>query len=175
MRTENEGLSDGRTSEEGSSDGELNEEGASDGRVSEEGGSDGEVNEEGGSDGRANDDECLAVWCRGDEWCAVTCTIELIGKKWHPVIVHRLLEHGSLHFNELADELPATTNKVLSESLEDLEEKGLVDRTVVQDKPVRVTYSLTERGESLESVIDALESWGTEHLRPAADADESVC
>ncbi len=126
----------------------------------------------GGTD--VDEDDCLAVWCAGDEWCAVTCAMAVIGNKWHPVIVHRLLEHDTLRFNELGEQAGAITNKVLSRSLEDLEEKGLVDRTVVREKPVAVEYALTERGRSLEPVIEALREWGRHHLRPADSAAASV-
>ena len=119
-------------------------------------------------------DEQLAVWCAGEEWCAITSTATLIGKKWHPVIVHRLLEHGPMGFNELKEDVDGISSKVLSDSLEDLEEKGLVDRTVVSDRPFRVRYSLTDRGASLESVITAMHDWGNEHLTGAEDPDASV-
>ena len=121
------------------------------------------------------EDECLAVWCAGDEWCAVTCAMDVIGKKWHPVIVHRLLQHGALRFNELSEEVGGITNKMLSQSLEDLEEKELLDREIVSEKPVAVEYSLTERGRSLEPVIDSLEEWGKTYLRPTEDQNQSVC
>jgi DNA-binding HxlR family transcriptional regulator len=119
-------------------------------------------------------EERLAVWCAGEEWCAITSTATLIGKKWHPVIVHRLLEHGPMGFNELKEDVDGISSKVLSDSLEDLEEKGLVDREVVSDRPFRVRYSLTDRGASLESVIDAMREWGSEHLTGADDPDTSV-
>ncbi|SDY86612.1 winged helix-turn-helix transcriptional regulator [Halopenitus persicus] len=125
--------------------------------------------------GGVPEDECLAVWCAGDDWCAVTCAMDIIGKKWHPVIVHRLLQHGALRFNELSEEVGGITNKMLSQSLKDLEEKELVDREVVSEKPVAVEYSLTERGQSLEPVIDSLEEWGKTYLRPTEDQDQSVC
>ncbi|MFB6302599.1 MAG: winged helix-turn-helix transcriptional regulator [Haloferacaceae archaeon] len=121
------------------------------------------------------EEECLAVWCAGDEWCAITCTMDLIGKKWHPVIVDRLLTNGPLRFSELSDEVGPITNKVLSNSLKDLQGKDLVERTVVNDQPVEVEYALTERGRSLESVIESLKEWGRSHLRPADSRDESVC
>lgn len=121
------------------------------------------------------EEECLAVWCAGDDWCAVTCTMDVIGNKWHPVIIHRLLNRGPLRFNELADEVGPITNKVLSNSLKDLQEKELVERTIVNEQPVEVEYALTERGESLESVIESLEEWGKTHLRPADSEDDSVC
>lgn len=121
------------------------------------------------------EEECLAVWCAGDDWCAVTCTMDVIGKKWHPVIIHRLLEHGPLRFNELSEEVGPITNKVLSNSLKDLQGKDLVERSIINKQPVEVEYALTERGHSLESVINSLEEWGKTHLRPADTQDESVC
>ena len=113
-------------------------------------------------------DHRLEVWCAGEEWCPVTTTMSLIGKKWHPVIIHRLLQHDALGFNELKREVDGISSKVLSDSLDDLEENGFVDRTVVSDKPVRVEYSLTELGRSLEPVIMAMRDWGSEHLKPPA-------
>lgn len=111
----------------------------------------------------------LAVWCAGEDWCPITTTASLIGKKWHPVIVHRLLENGPLGFNALKTEVDGISSKVLSDSLEDLEEKTLVDRTIVSEKPFRVEYSLTARGASLEPVISAMAEWGQQHLKPPAD------
>ena len=106
----------------------------------------------------------LEVWCAGEEWCPVTTTSSLIGKKWHPVIIHRLLEYGPSGFNELKKNVDGISSKVLSDSLEDLGEKQLVDREIVSEKPVRVQYSLTGHGRSLEPVIYAMRDWGLEHL-----------
>ena len=121
------------------------------------------------------EDECIAVWCAGEEWCEITCAMNVLGNKWHPVIIHRLLDHDRLRFNELVDEIGGITNKVLSESLDDLEEKELLDRTIVNEKPVKVEYSLTDRGRSVEPVIDALGEWGRTQLRPAENEAESMC
>jgi DNA-binding HxlR family transcriptional regulator len=114
-------------------------------------------------------EEKLAVWCAGDEWCPVTTTASLIGRKWHPVIVHRLLAEGPMGFNALEAEVDGISSKVLSDSLDDLEESQLVDREIVSEKPFRVQYSLTERGEDLEDVIEAMAEWGQTHLMPAED------
>ncbi|MFA1609650.1 winged helix-turn-helix transcriptional regulator [Halobellus rubicundus] len=115
----------------------------------------------------------LEVWCAGEDWCPVTTTSSLIGKKWHPVIIHRLLEHGPSGFNELKDDVDGISSKVLSESLEDLGEKQLVRRTVVSEKPYRVEYSLTTHGESLEPVIYAMRDWGLEHLTEPTDENDA--
>lgn len=106
----------------------------------------------------------LEIWCAGEEWCPVTTTATLIGKKWHPVIIHRLLEHGPSGFSELKTAVDGISSKVLSDSLEDLEENHLVKREIINDKPFRVHYSLTPHGQSLEPVIYAMRDWGLQHL-----------
>jgi DNA-binding HxlR family transcriptional regulator len=119
-------------------------------------------------------DDRLEVWCAGKDWCPITSTATLIGKKWHPVVVHRLLQGGPMGFNELKDDVDGISSKVLSDSLDDLEEKRLVNREIVSEKPVRVQYSLTERGESLESLIEEMRDWGTEHLAAADGKDGAI-
>lgn len=111
-----------------------------------------------------SDDECIAAWCSDEEWCEITCAAEILGKKWHPVIVHRLLERGPLGFNALQDAIGDISSNVLSNSLEDLEENSVVVRDIVSEKPFRVEYSLTEQGEALAPVIDAMGEWGREYL-----------
>ncbi|WP_248905383.1 winged helix-turn-helix transcriptional regulator [Halocatena marina] len=113
--------------------------------------------------------EQLEVWCTGEEWCPVTTTATLIGKKWHPVIVHRLLEYGPSGFNELKENVDGISSKVLSDSLDDLEENQLINREIVSEKPVRVQYSLTTHGQSLEPVIYAMHEWGQEHITNISD------
>lgn len=116
----------------------------------------------------------LEVWCAGEDWCPITSTAMLIGKKWHTVILHRLLANGPLGFNALKTEVGGISSKVLSDVLEDLEEKQLVDREIVNEKPVRVEYSLTELGESLEPVIQEMAEWGSEYLTEPSDETSSV-
>jgi DNA-binding HxlR family transcriptional regulator len=128
-----------------------------------------------GDDGGAmSESERLSVWCAGEEWCPITTTAAVIGKKWHPVIVHRLLDSGPLGFNALKSDVDGVSSKVLSDSLDDLEENGIVDRTVVSEKPFRVEYSLTDRGVALEPVVDAMHEWGERHLEPAPEEESST-
>lgn len=110
----------------------------------------------------------MEVWCSGEEWCPVTSTATLLGRKWHPVILHRLLRNGPSGFNELKNAVDGVSSKVLSDSLENLEDRRLIDRTIVNEKPVRVEYSLTDTGASLEPLLDEMERWGNEHLDPAS-------
>jgi len=115
----------------------------------------------------------LEVWCAGNDWCPVTTTATLIGKKWHPVIVHRLLEHGPSGFNELKENVDGISSKVLSDSLDDLKANQLVDRDIISEKPFRVHYSLTDHGESLQPVIYAMRDWGKQHLQRPQEAEDA--
>jgi DNA-binding HxlR family transcriptional regulator len=112
-------------------------------------------------------DEPLEVWCAGEEWCPITACATVLGKKWHPVIVHRLLEEPR-GFNDLKRAVDGISSKVLSDSLENLEGYGLLERTVVSEKPFRVEYALTERGASLEPIVESMYEWGETHLAAPA-------
>lgn len=115
----------------------------------------------------------LPAWCTGEEWCPLTATASMMSKKWHPVIIHRLLQKGPMGFNDLKKEVGGISSKVLSESLEDLEEKEVLNRKVVNQKPFRVKYDLTDRGRQLESTITEMIEWGRENLREAEEKEEA--
>ena len=94
-----------------------------------------------------------------DDEDPVAAVIELTGRKWTRPIVEHLLDGGNMRYSELAAEIDGISDKMLSDSLEDLEESQLVSRDVVDTRPVRVEYSLTETGAALEEVIDAVAEW----------------
>ena len=96
---------------------------------------------------------------------------EIIGRKWQPILVYHLLEDGPMGFSALKDRVDDISSKMLSESLDDLEAAGLVDRRLLSDKPVRVEYELTEDGHSLEPLITEMVNWGAEHDVSADDAE----
>ena len=93
---------------------------------------------------------------------------DVLGHKWHPVILTQLLNGEPRTFSELGAAIDGVSNKMLSDSLSTLESEGLVDREVVSEKPVRVRYSLTRRGRELEAVLDPMLRWGREHLADGA-------
>lgn len=94
--------------------------------------------------------------------CPVEAALDLIGGKWKGMIVALLLT-APLRFNELQRRLRRVTHRVLSAQLSDLEESGLVRRTVIPDNPPKVEYSLTELGRTLEPLIEELRRWGGEY------------
>lgn len=116
----------------------------------------------------------LKVWCEGKDWCPITATATLIGRKWHPVILHRLLENGGLGYNELKEEVDGISDKVLSDSLDDLEDKKLVQKNIINEEPLRVEYMLTDKGNSLENVIEEMKKWGQKHLTKPDKKESSL-
>jgi DNA-binding HxlR family transcriptional regulator len=84
--------------------------------------------------------------------------IELIGKRWTGAIVSALTEQP-LRFGELAKAVPGLSDRLLSQRLRELEDAGVVAREVEAGTPVRVTYSLTEKGADLEPAIRELRVW----------------
>lgn len=88
---------------------------------------------------------------------------DVLGRKWHPAIVHRLLQDGPQGFSDLQSAITGISGKMLSESLEDLEAAGFLARTIVSERPFRVEYSLTPRGEALRPVLRSMLEWETDH------------
>lgn len=89
----------------------------------------------------------------------------LLGRKWHLVILHQLLTEGAMGFGELKGEIDHISSKVLSDSLDRLEtEHELVERRIVSEKPVRVEYAMTDQGRDIAPVVDRIHGWGVEHV-----------
>lgn len=109
--------------------------------------------------------------------CPVEATLDLIDGKWKGVILFHLMA-GAVRFNELRRRLGAITQRMLTRQLRELEESGLIVRTVYPQVPPKVEYALSEDGRSLAPVIAALHDWGTGWLarraggKPLAQAAE---
>ena len=92
--------------------------------------------------------------------CPVETTLSLIGNKWQVLILRDLTLNGTMRFKELQRSIGKISQKVLTSNLRTMEESGLVHREVYAEVPPRVEYSLTELGETLKPVLDALWAWG---------------
>ena len=90
--------------------------------------------------------------------CPVATTVQLIGSKWKLLII-RNLRMRPWRFNELQKNLEGISQKVLTDSLRALETDGLVTRTVYAEVPPRVEYALSELGETMRPILDAMEQW----------------
>ena len=94
--------------------------------------------------------------------CPVATTVALIGNKWKLLIIRNLLVRP-WRFNELHKSLDGISQKVLTESLRQMEADGIITRTVYPEVPPRVEYALSELGESMRPILDTMQAWGNNY------------
>jgi DNA-binding HxlR family transcriptional regulator len=107
----------------------------------------------------------IPVWCKTEEWCALKSTSKILGYKWVPVITYHVYDNEDIRFSEIQEEVGSITNKTLSDNLDRMEEQGIVNRNVEDEKPVKITYELTEFGQKLIPLVEEMISWGQDNLR----------
>lgn len=109
--------------------------------------------------------------------CAIGCPVEavldLIDGKWKGVILYHL-QDGSLRFNVLRKRLTGITQRMLTKQLRELEQSGLIVRTVFAEVPPRVEYRLSSLGESLRPVLTMLQDWGETYLQERDQRPDTV-
>lgn len=91
--------------------------------------------------------------------CPVVSTLALISGKWKPMVIHVLIDQP-MRFGKLKRIMSPISQKVLTEQLRELESTHIVQRDVIDEKVLNVTYSLTDYGKSLAPVLGALYLWG---------------
>ena len=98
--------------------------------------------------------------------CPIRQVVSRFGDKWSMLVLYMLHtnETGVLRFNEIRRLMTDCSQKMLSQTLKNLEQSHLVHREVYPEVPPRVEYSLTETGRSLMPAIIALIDWGKEHF-----------
>lgn len=90
--------------------------------------------------------------------------LEVISGKWKLQIIIAIA-HGNRRFREIERSIPNLTSKVLAKELKDLEQHSLIKRTVYDESPVLVEYTLLPYADSLKGVIDSLHDWGLNHRK----------
>lgn len=88
----------------------------------------------------------------------------LISKRWVGLILFSLLE-GPKRFSEMENQLPIS-GRLLSDRLKMLEKEGIVDRNIYSEFPVRIEYTLSDKGKALKPVIEELQNWAECHITP---------
>lgn len=96
--------------------------------------------------------------------CPVATTVQLIGNKWKLLIIRNLLR-APQRFTEIKRTVPGISQKVLTDNLRALENDGLVTREVFAEIPPRVVYSLSDLGNTLRPIIEAMQDWGTDYKK----------
>ena len=85
--------------------------------------------------------------------------VELVGKRWTGAILAVMLQGGTMRFSEIAQAVPALSDRLLSERMKELEARGVVERRVGGASPSRVEYELTAMGRDLAPALEELEAW----------------
>jgi DNA-binding HxlR family transcriptional regulator len=96
--------------------------------------------------------------------CSVEITLKVIGGRWKVLILRELFT-GIKRFGELHRALHGITQKMLTQQLRELEQDGIINRNVYLQVPPKVEYSLTELGETLKPILDAMHEWGLMYLK----------
>ena len=99
-----------------------------------------------------------------DQACETPCAIErgmrIIGGKWKGSILWHLKD-GPVRFNDLSRQVGGASRKMISQRLKEMEDHGLIHREVLSDRPIAVTYEITDFGRSALGVLEELERWAS--------------
>ncbi len=95
--------------------------------------------------------------------CPMTAALNAIGGKWSLICLY-FLDTGTRRFNELRRLVPEVSHKVLTETLRNLEDEGLIVRTVHSLAPSHVEYELSSHGQSVRPLMQNVREWGRHHL-----------
>jgi DNA-binding HxlR family transcriptional regulator len=106
--------------------------------------------------------------------CGMAYTLDLIGGRWKPSILYRLLLTGSMRYTEIRKSLPDVSERILSLQLKQLEADGLISKMVFHEVPPKVEYKLSEKGFSMKPVLELLSDWGDVHRPKKDDAPNDI-
>ncbi len=96
----------------------------------------------------------------GQDGCPVARTLDVIGERWTILVLRDLFQKGPRRFQDFQESLAGVAPNTLSARLKDLEAKGVIQRKIYSEHPPRLEYHLTEKGQSLGPVMQALREWG---------------
>ena len=99
-----------------------------------------------------------------DARCPSRRLLDTIGDKWASLVIVALGVNGSLRYSELSNRIAGVSQKMLTQTLRNLERDGLVSRTATPSVPARVDYELTELGRSLLPVMRSVKDWAEAHM-----------
>ncbi|MDB5083731.1 MAG: putative transcriptional regulator [Bacilli bacterium] len=88
---------------------------------------------------------------------------ELLGKRWTGLII-RTLMNGPKRYKDISGMIPNMSDRMLTERFKELEEAGLVIRRVYPETPVRIEYELSDKGKSLDNVMDEIQKWADQWI-----------
>ncbi|HEY4388750.1 MAG TPA: helix-turn-helix domain-containing protein [Ktedonobacteraceae bacterium] len=106
------------------------------------------------------------------ERCLSRQVLELIADKW-TALIFALLEKRPTRFNELQRAIEGISHKMLTQTLRNLEQRGIVERKIMPTVPPAVEYSLSPLGATLIPLMAALRQWAEEHMEEVEQAEQA--
>ncbi|MDR1315574.1 MAG: helix-turn-helix transcriptional regulator [Spirochaetales bacterium] len=97
--------------------------------------------------------------------CEKELTMSIISGKYKVVIIWHLGNEGPLRFGELFKLFTGISNRILTKQLRELEQDGIISRSIYPVVPPRVEYYLTDLGKTLLSIVNEIYRWGKENMR----------
>lgn len=107
--------------------------------------------------------------------CEIEVTLDCIGGKWKALILWYLCQYPCLRFGQFKRLIPGVSNKVLTNQLRELEEMTIIQRHIYAEVPPRVEYLLTERGKTLEPLLQLMCKWGRQNDDLGYNLSEPLC
>ena len=101
--------------------------------------------------------------------CPVTHAVKTMGRRWKPLVLY-YLRNGPLRFSELRRCIPEATQKMMTQTLRELEADGILHRQAYAQVPPKVVYSITRYGRILDPILEALCAWGRKNFKRSANA-----
>lgn len=94
--------------------------------------------------------------------CPINHTFKLVGKKFTMLIIRNMIHRDHKRFNQFL-EIEEINAKILSARLKEMEKDGLIERKVYPDTPIRVEYTITEKGRALEPILDQMSAFSMKY------------
>ncbi|MBV1858627.1 MAG: helix-turn-helix transcriptional regulator [Nannocystaceae bacterium] len=95
----------------------------------------------------------------------MAAALDVVGDRWSLVLLRDVLLHGTIRFGQLKDAAERISTNILTDRLRQLEAAGLITATPYQERPLRHEYSATDKGRDMLPAIEALATWGREHVQ----------
>jgi DNA-binding HxlR family transcriptional regulator len=106
------------------------------------------------------------------QYCGIAKALDVIGDRWTILIVRELLIRGGCRYTDLKNGLPGIATNLLSDRIRELESAGLIRREDAPPPVAATVFQLTETGEQLYPVVDAIGRWGVRYMIERAEGDE---
>lgn len=105
----------------------------------------------------------------------IEVTLNVIGGKWKPLILHLLQTEGTKRYSEILRYLETAPKKTVTAQLKELEADQIIKREVIPTKPIQVQYSVTKQGESLFPLLDVMCAWGYVNMNEQYQLKHPTC